>query len=214
MLQGWIQTSATSFQKLVRIVKKLKKKPRKPCQKVPTARCQFLLGVKLQNLLIPIALHLLPACSGPAPWVSLKPSPHPSPSPSVDLCSICALVQIFYCFLCTSQNSLSLAEQNCAPVKVSSHWLPRFSALVVNYSIWVMSHGVATFKGTCLSKGRLFTDWYRYRVLSHLLVYRRRKVLVYWKRVEARSTVRVPCVDRVIETSGKQRKFRQNHRGS
>ena len=25
-------------------------------------------------------------------------------------CSICALVQIFYCFLCTSQNSLSLAE--------------------------------------------------------------------------------------------------------
>ena len=54
-----------------------------------------------------------------------EPSPHPSPSPSVDLCSICALVQIFYCFLCTSQNSLSLAEHNCAPVKVSSHWLLR-----------------------------------------------------------------------------------------
>ena len=44
--QGWIQTSATSFQKLGRIVKKLKKKQnRKPCQKVLTARCQFLPGV-------------------------------------------------------------------------------------------------------------------------------------------------------------------------
>ena len=40
--QGLIQTSATSFQKLVRI-KKIKK-TRKPCQKVPTARCQFLSG--------------------------------------------------------------------------------------------------------------------------------------------------------------------------
>ena len=29
--QGWIQTSATSFQKLVRIVKKFKKTLRKPC---------------------------------------------------------------------------------------------------------------------------------------------------------------------------------------
>ena len=72
LMQGWIQTSATSFQKLVRIVKKLKKKTRKPCQKVQTARCQFLPGVQLQNLLIPTALHLLPACSGPAPWVSLN----------------------------------------------------------------------------------------------------------------------------------------------
>ncbi len=45
-------------------------------------------------------------------------SSHPSPSPSVDLCSICALVQIFYCFLCTSQHT-------CAPVKVSFHWLLR-----------------------------------------------------------------------------------------
>ena len=69
-----------------------------------------------------------------------EPSPHPSPSPSVDLCSICALVQIFYCFLCTSQNSLSLAEHNyCAPVKVSFHWLLRFSALVVNYSLWIVN---------------------------------------------------------------------------
>ena len=67
-------------------------------------------------------------------------SPHPSPSPSVDLCSICALVQFFYCFLCTSQNSLSLAEHNCALVKVSFHWLLRFSALVVNYSIRVTCH--------------------------------------------------------------------------
>ena len=81
-----------------------------------------------------------------------EPSPQtPPPLPSVDLCSICALVQIFYCFLCTSQNSLSLAEHNCALVKVSSHWLLRFSALVVNYSIWVTCHGVVTFKGTCLS---------------------------------------------------------------
>ena len=86
---------------------------------------------------------------------------------------------------------------------VSFHWLLRFSALVVNYSIWVTSHGVATFKGTCLSKGRLFTDWYRYRIESHLLVYRRRKVLVYWKRLEARSTVRVPCVDRNLWKAAK-----------
>ena len=49
-----------------------------------------------------------------------EPSPHPSPSRSVDLCSICALVQIFYCFLCTSRNSLSLAEHNCAPVSLFS----------------------------------------------------------------------------------------------
>ena len=58
--QGWIQTSATSLQKLVRIVKK----------SVPeylNARCQFLPGVQLQDLLIPNALHLLPASSGPAP---------------------------------------------------------------------------------------------------------------------------------------------------
>lgn len=34
-----------------------------------------------------------------------EPSPRPSPSSSVDLCSICALVQIFYCILCISQNS-------------------------------------------------------------------------------------------------------------
>ena len=69
-----------------------------------------------------------------------EPSPRPSPSPSVDLRSICALVQIFYCFLCTSQNSFSLAEHSCAPVKVSFHWLLRFSALVVNYSIRVTCH--------------------------------------------------------------------------
>lgn len=54
-----------------------------------------------------------------------EPISHPSLSPSVDLCSICAQVEIFYCFLCTSQNALSLAEHNCAPVKVSSHWLLR-----------------------------------------------------------------------------------------
>ena len=81
-----------------------------------------------------------------------EPSPHPSPSHSVDLCSICALVRIFYCFLCTSRNSLSLAEHNCAPVKVSLHWLLRFSALVVNWSIWVTCHGVATFKGICICR--------------------------------------------------------------
>ena len=69
-----------------------------------------------------------------------EPSSHPSPSPSADLCSICALVQIFYCFLCTSQNSLSLAEHNCAQVKVSFHWRLRFSVLVVNYSIRVTCH--------------------------------------------------------------------------
>ena len=81
-----------------------------------------------------------------------EPSPHPSPSRSVDLCSICALVRIFYCFLCTSRNSPSLAEHNCAPVKVSFHWLLRFSALVVNWSIWVTCHGVATFKGVCICR--------------------------------------------------------------
>ena len=58
-------------------------------------------------------------------------------------------------FLCTSQNSRSLAEHNCAPVKVSSHWLLQFRALVVNYSSWVTCHmhGVATSKGICLLKG-------------------------------------------------------------
>ena len=55
-----------------------------------------------------------------------------------------------------------------------------------------------------LSKeGRLFTDWYRYREYSRLLVYRRRKVLVYWKRLEARSTVRVPCVNRNLSKVAK-----------
>ena len=43
--QGWIQTSSTSFQKVVRIVKKFKQNLRKPCQKVSTARCQFAPGV-------------------------------------------------------------------------------------------------------------------------------------------------------------------------
>lgn len=52
-----------------------------------------------------------------------EPIPHPSPSPSVDLYSICVQVEIFYCFSCTSQNSL--AEHNCAPVRVSSDWLLR-----------------------------------------------------------------------------------------
>ena len=126
--QGWIQTSATSFQKLVRFVKKLLKKTQKAVPEYLNARCQFLPGVQLQNLLIPIALRKLRTSA----LSFTEPSPHPSPSPSVDLCSICALVQIFYCFLCTSQNSLSLAEHNCAPVKVSFHWLLRFSALVVN----------------------------------------------------------------------------------
>ena len=66
--QGWIQTSATSFHKIVRIVKKLKKKKhRKLCPNISTTTCQFLPGVQLQNLLIPTALHLLPASNGPAP---------------------------------------------------------------------------------------------------------------------------------------------------
>ena len=122
-------------------------------------------------------------------------SPHPPPSPSVDLCSICALVQIFYCFLCTSQNSFSFAEHSCAPVKVSFHWLLRFSALVVNYSIRVTCH---------VFRRNLFVEKkYRYRVSSHFLVYRRRKVLVYRKRPEARSTVRVPCAKRNLWKAAK-----------
>ena len=200
-VQGWIQTSATSFQKLVRIVKKLKKKikkNRKPCQKVPTARCQFLPGVQLQNLLIATALHLLPACSGPAPWVSLNLVLTLPPPPPVDLCLICALVQIFYCFLCTSQNSLSLAEHNCAPVKVSFHWLLRFSALVVNYSIWVVFQR-NLFVERNIVYWLISLPWYR----VHLLVYRRRKDLVYWKRLEARSTVRDPYVDRNLWKAAK-----------
>ena len=63
--QSWIQTSATSFQKLVRIYKIYKKKKAVP--EYLNARCQFLPGDQLQNLLIPTALHLLPASSGPAP---------------------------------------------------------------------------------------------------------------------------------------------------
>ena len=55
-----------------------------------------------------------------------EPRLHPSPSPSVDLCSMCALEQISYFFFCALVKTFfSLAEHNCAPVKVSSHWLPR-----------------------------------------------------------------------------------------
>ena len=139
-----------------------------------------------------------------------EPSPHPSPFPSVDLCSKCALVQIFYCFLCTSQHSLSLAEHNCAPVKVSFHWLLWFSALVMNYSIWVTSHGVATFKGTCLSKGRLFTDWYRYR---YTVICPFTDAEKFWFIESVWKPDLLFEFPVLIETSGKQRKFRQNHRG-
>ena len=70
-------------------------------------------------------------------WAQFSPFPL---SLLGSLLNVCALVQIFYCFLCTSQNSLSLAEHNCAPVRISSHWLLRFRALVVNYSIWMTWH--------------------------------------------------------------------------
>ena len=87
------------------------------------------------------------------------PSPHPSPSRSVDLCSICALVQISYCFLCTSRNSLSLAEHNCAPVKVSFHWLLAIqctSRELVDLSNVPCRRYFQ--RNLCLSKRRLFTD--------------------------------------------------------
>ena len=117
----------------------------------------------IQKLLIPTALHFLPASSAPTsssgslffPSLERKErrealgrrlpaderlefhgaqsSPFPLPL-GRSLLNVCALVLIFYCFLCTSQNSLSWADHNCVPVKVSSHWLLRFRALVVNYS--------------------------------------------------------------------------------
>lgn len=127
--QGWIQTSATSFQKLVRIVKKLKKKnmPESLNRYMPIRRRCLITEFFNSN-----CTAFFASFQRTSALSFTEPSPHPSPSRSVDLCSICALVQIFYCFLCTSRNSLSLAEHNCAPVKVSFHWLLRFSALVVN----------------------------------------------------------------------------------
>ena len=126
--QGWIQTSATSFQKLVRIVKKLKKNMTGSLNRyMPIRRRCLITEFFNSNCTVFVASFQRTSALSFS-----EPSPHPSPSYSVDLCSICALVQIFYSFLCTSRNSLSLAEHNCAPVKVSFHWLLRFSALVVN----------------------------------------------------------------------------------
>ena len=140
-------------------------------------------------------------------WAQFSPFPL---SFRRSLFNICALLQIFYCFLCTSQNSLSLAKHNCAPVKVSSYWLLRFRALVVNFSIWVTCHmhGVATFKGTCLSKGRLFTDWYRYRLQSHCIVSDAEKFWFIESVWKPDQLFEFPASK---ETgSGKQRKFRRN----
>ena len=129
-------------------------------------------------------------------------SPHPSPSPSVDLCSICALVQIFYCFLCTSQNSLSLAEHNCAPVKVSFHWLLRFSTPVVNYSIWVTSWR-RYFQRNLFVERKIVYWLISVPCIESFARLPTQKVLVYWKLLEARSTVRVPCVDRNLWKAAK-----------
>ena len=137
----------------------------------------------IQNLLIPTALHFLPTSSGPVPRVSLTQSSPPPPPPFPPQISAQYVCTSAYFRLCTSQNSLSLAEHNCASVKVSFHWLLQFSALVVNYMIWVTRRVMAlllSFKGACLSKGRLFTVWYRYCVQSHCLVYWHWKVSVYW----------------------------------
>jgi len=124
-----------------------------------------------------------------------EPSPSPSPSCSVDLYSIFALVQVFYCFLCTSRNSLSLADHNCAPVKVS---FQRTSRELVDLSDVPWRRYFQ--RNLYLSKRRLFTDWHRYRISSDILIYQRRTDLVYWKRLEARSTVRVPSKE-TLESS-------------
>jgi len=53
-----------------------------------------------------------------------EPSPHPSPSPYVDLCTICALVQIFY--IVSSSSLLSTERQpvcrkeDCSPFDIGT----------------------------------------------------------------------------------------------
>ena len=109
VVQGWIQTSATSFQKLVRIVKTLKKNmPESLDRHMPILRRCLITEFFNSNCTAFVASFQRTSALS-----FTEPSPHHSPSRSVDLCSICAPVQIFYYFLCTNRNSLSLAEHNC-----------------------------------------------------------------------------------------------------
>ena len=95
IIQGWIQTSATSFQKLVRIVKKLKKKNARKSQPLDANSSQvFNYRIFYSNCTAFVA-----SFQRTSAFSFTEPSPHPSPSRSLDLCSICALVQISYCFL-------------------------------------------------------------------------------------------------------------------
>ena len=87
--QGWIQTSATSFQKLVRIVKDLKKNYK---QTESHARKSQPLDANSSQVfsyriwLLPTALHLFPASSGPATSVALSPV-LTLPPPPLQICA-------------------------------------------------------------------------------------------------------------------------------
>ena len=119
-----IQTRAKSFQKLVRIVKKKKTQKTMPeslNREMPIRpRCLITEFVNSNCTTFVVSFQRTSALN----FTEGSPHPFPLPLPLLEsLLNICALVQICYCFFCTSENSLLLAEHNCAAVKVSSHWL-------------------------------------------------------------------------------------------
>ena len=135
----------------------------------------------------------------------------PFPLPLRSLCSICALVQIFYCFLCTSQTLF--------------HWL----------SI-IMLQSKSLFIGCCDSVHRSWTTRSEWRVMASLkepvcrkedyllidigTLYRVISSFSYSDAEKFQFIESVWKPDLLFEfpaskeTSRKQRKFRQNHRGS
>ena len=131
-------------------------------------------------------------------------SPHPSPSPSVDLCSICALVQIFYCFLCTSQNSFSLAEHSCAPFLLAAAIQCTSRELLNPSDVSCVSE-----EPVC-RKDRLLIDIGTvYRVISSFTGAEKFGFIESVRRPDLLFEFPV-----LKETFRKQRKFRHNHCGS
>ena len=134
-----------------------------------------------------------------------EPSSHLSPSRSVDLCSI----YVHYC-----KSSIA----SCALVKTLFHWLSIIvhqskSLLIgccdsVHWSWTTPSEWHVICMVSLLSREPVYQ-----RKIVHWLIsvpfieslhrFRRRKVLVYWKRLEARSTVRVPRVERNLWKAAK-----------
>ena len=105
--------------------------------------------------------------------------------------------------MCTSQKSLSLAEHNCVPVKLCSHWLLQFRALVVNYSVWV----------TCLSREPVYVKE-DCSLIDIGTAYRVNASLTDAEKVWFTEGVWKPGLlfefPALKETSGKQWKFQQN----